>query len=390
MTEGLIKIMKFICRVLLAILGGTAGYQLTFFIVPSLSNWIGTDRFLSKFALSSICIFIFGAIGFLIAPVFLRILGLIASLFEKHLQSTRWQDISAATTGLIIGLLLANLIAVPFSGLPIGPYIAVFLNIVVGYVLARLFVLRQNDIRGVLAPLIGLKQKLSLKKRENEDGLLIEELESDGSSEMIYAPKKILDTSVIIDGRILDIARAGFLEGDIILPRFVLNELQAVADSKDSGRRTRGRQGLDVVKALQQVTSIRIVIMEVGLKELKTDSVDSGLLALAKRIGGDILTTDYNLNKVAQIRDIIVLNVNDLANALKPRLIPGETVTVDVIREGKEPQQGIGYLDNGTMLVVEDGENYIGKRVEVVVTSMLQTSAGRMIFGRIRREVRSE
>jgi uncharacterized protein YacL len=178
------------------------------------------------------------------------------------------------------------------------------------------------------------------------------------------------------------------MEGVLVLPRFVLLELQAVADSTDPARRTRGRRGLDVVNELQKLSSLDVEIMEVTLKQLKVETVDSGLVALAQQIGGEILTTDYNLNKIAQIQGITVLNVNDLANAMKPMLLPGESIIVDVIREGKEPHQGVGYLDDGTMLVVEDGENYIGKRVEVVVTSMLQTSAGRMVFGRIRREVR--
>lgn len=383
MSDGLVKIMKFICRVLLALLGGIAGYQLTFLMVPYLSELLGAERFLSKFALSGIFVFICGSIGFLIAPVFLRILGLIGTLFEKHLQSTKWQDISAATTGLFIGLILANLVAMPFSGLPIGPYIAVFLNLVIGYVSARLFVQRQHDIRGVLSLILGFKQKLNLKK-DRSSGISEDEM---NDAIMDCAAGKILDTSVIIDGRILDIAKTGFLDGPIILPRFVLAELQAVADSRDPNKRTRGRRGLDVVKALQRINHLNISIMEVGLKELDVDLVDNGLIALAKRIGGKILTTDYNLNKVAQIRDIVVLNVNDLSNSLKPSLLPGEIAVVDVIREGKEHHQGVGYLENGTMLVVEDGAEYIGHRVEVVVTSMLQTSAGRMVFGKVRKEV---
>nr|WP_321503595.1 PIN domain-containing protein [uncultured Dethiosulfovibrio sp.] len=383
MTDGLIKIMRFICRVLLALLGGIAGYQLALSMVPHLSEWIGTERLLSKFILSGIFVFLCGSMGFLIAPVFLRILGLIGTLFEKHLQSTRWQDISAATTGLFIGLILANLVAMPFSGLPVGPYIAVFLNLVIGYVLARLFVQRQHDIRGALSLVIGLRQRLNLKKDRTSSG------SDDGMEEspMEFASGKILDTSVIIDGRILDIAKTGFLEGSIILPRFVLAELQAVADSRDPNKRTRGRRGLDVVKSLQKIPHLEISIMEIGLKELDVDLVDNGLIALAKKIDGKILTTDYNLNKVAQIRDIVVLNVNDLSNSLKPSLLPGEVAVVDVIREGKEHHQGVGYLENGTMLVVEDGADYIGHRVEVVVTSMLQTSAGRMVFGKVRKEV---
>lgn len=383
MSDGLIKIMKFICRVLLALLGGIAGYQLTFPMIPLFSELFGAERFLSKFVLSGIFVFICGLMGFLIAPVFLRILGLIGTLFEKHLQSTKWQDISAATTGLFIGLILANLVAMPFSGLPVGPYIAVFLNLVIGYVLARLFVQRQHDIRGALSLVIGLKQRLNLR-RDRPSGLPDDE---SGDAVMDCLSGKILDTSVIIDGRVLDIAKTGFLEGAVILPRFVLAELQAVADSRDPNKRTRGRRGLDVVKALQKVPHLDISIMEVGLKDLDVDSVDNGLIALAKKIDGKILTTDYNLNKVAQIRDIVVLNVNDLSNSLKPSLLPGEVAVVDVIREGKEHHQGVGYLENGTMLVVEDGADYIGHRVEVVVTSMLQTSAGRMVFGKVRKEV---
>jgi uncharacterized protein YacL len=197
---------------------------------------------------------------------------------------------------------------------------------------------------------------------------------------------KILDTSVAIDGRILDVASTGFLEGTLVLPRFVLTELQGVADSSDPTRRTRGRRGLDAVNELQKLATLRVEILEISLKELQVDSVDQGLVALAKQISGKIITTDYNLNKIAQIQGISVLNVNDLANALKPMLLPGESVTVDLIREGKEPHQGVGYLDDGTMIVVEEGDRYVGRRVDVVVTSMLQTSAGRMVFGRLRRD----
>jgi len=179
------------------------------------------------------------------------------------------------------------------------------------------------------------------------------------------------------------------VEGTFILPRFVLTELQSVADSSDPTRRTKGRRGLDVINEMQKLPYITVQIVETSLKELGVDSVDEGLVALAGAISARIVTTDYNLNKIAQIQGIEVLNVNELANALKPMLLPGEAVTVDVIREGKEPQQGVGYLDDGTMIVVEDGEKYIGKRIEVIVTSMLQTSAGRMVFGKIRKEVRS-
>ncbi len=388
MADNFGKMMKATFRGLLILLGGIAGYQISSLLLPHLPSgwfpwtiaWIPGD-----IAFRLFCVLFFSSVGFVLTPLFLNGLGFISSLFERHLQTTSWQDISSATMGLIIGLLVANLIALPFSDLPIGSYIAVFLNVVLGYVGARLVLKRQQDIRGVLSPFFGLKERLqNLKGKHHNHSKAETLLDLDR-----HARRKILDTSVIIDGRILDIARTGFLEGILILPRFILIELQAVADSTDPARRTRGRRGLDVVNALQDITGLNIEIFEENLKDLKVGSVDEGLVALALKIDADILTTDYNLNKIAQIQGISVLNVNDLANALKPMLLPGETITVDVIREGKEIHQGVGYLDDGTMLVVEDGENFIGKRVEVVVTSMLQTSAGRMVFGKIRREVRS-
>jgi uncharacterized protein YacL len=331
-----------------------------------------------------ISILLFALVGFILAPLVLSGLGFIGSFFERQLQSTSWQDISSATMGLIIGLLLANLIALPLSGLPFGNYFAVFLNVILGYLGARLMLKRQQDISNVFSPIRGLKERLQGLATKGQGRT--EPLGYLG--DISEARKKILDTSVIIDGRILDIAKTGFLEGPLVLPRFILIELQAVADSTDPARRTRGRRGLDVVNSLQKLKLNRIEIVEESLKALGVESVDEGLVALAAKIDADILTTDYNLNKIAQIQGLSVLNVNDLANALKPMLLPGETINVDIIREGKEMHQGVGYLDDGTMLVVEDGENYIGKRVEVVVTSMLQTSAGRMVFGKIRKEVR--
>ena len=206
------------------------------------------------------------------------------------------------------------------------------------------------------------------------------------SSDFYYSTPKILDTSAIIDGRILDVAQTGFLEGTIVLPRFILAELQGVADSTDPLRRTRGRRGLSVVTELQKIEALSIEIPETTLKELERDKVDEALVVLARQINGKVVTTDYNLNQIAQIEGVSVLNVNDLANSLKPMLLPGENVEIDIIRVGKENHQGVGYLDDGTMLVVEDGYKRIGERVKVTVTSMLQTSAGRMVFGRIRQQ----
>jgi uncharacterized protein YacL len=288
---------------------------------------------------------------------------------------------------MIVGLIIANLMALPLSDLLFGSYIAILLNLILGYLGARLMLKRQSDLKQVLVPIQGLKDRISSIKG-SRDRQAAEKLLAPGGDGKCPGARKILDTSVIIDGRILDVARTGFLEGLIIIPQFVLLELQAVADSTDPARRTRGRRGLDVLNDLQHLQGLNIEIDGETLKNLEAESVDSGLVSLAGKLGAQILTTDYNLNKLAQIQGIPVLNVNDLANALKPMLLPGETIIIDVIREGKEPHQGVGYLDDGTMFVVEDGERFIGKRVEVVVTSMLQTSAGRMVFGRFRKEVK--
>lgn len=189
---------------------------------------------------------------------------------------------------------------------------------------------------------------------------------------------KILDTSVIIDGRISDIAETGFLSGTLILPKFVLNEIQTLADSKDPIKRSRARRGLDVLNKLKEIQQIELKIFSRDYPDIK--GVDAKLINLAKELGASIITNDYNLNKIAKLDGIQILNLNDLSNALKPILLPGEEFELDVIREGKENNQGVGYLLDGTMVVVANGISYIGKKIVVKVTSILQTSAGRIIF----------
>jgi uncharacterized protein YacL len=392
MTEGFGKIVQLIFSGLMILIGGMIGAQVAQLIFPIIpAEWFAAWKewlplwMPGKILMTIFSVVLFAFIGLMTAPLFLGVLGSMGSFIESHLKNTSWSEITSATVGMIIGLLIANLLALPFSDLPFGSYMAVVLNVVLAYLGARILLKRQSELRNVFGPIRTLKERLSMiKEQPHRDDEVFSAEEQPWE-----VPKKILDTSVIIDGRILDVARTGFLEGIILIPQFVLHELQAVADSTDPARRTRGRRGLDVVNELQRLSDLQIEIVDASLKHLKADSVDSALVVLAEKIGGQILTTDYNLNKLAQIQGIRVLNVNDLANALKPMLLPGETIIIDIIREGKEPHQGVGYLDDGTMFVVEDGENYIGKRVEVVVTSMLQTSAGRMVFGRIRREVRA-
>lgn len=200
----------------------------------------------------------------------------------------------------------------------------------------------------------------------------------------LRAIPKILDTSAIIDGRICDIAKAGFMEGELVVPAFVLDELRHIADSADVLRRNRGRRGLDVLARLQEEGRCPVRVEEKDYEDL--DEVDVKLLRLSKDLQGAVLTNDYNLNKVAGVTGVRVLNINELAGALRPVVLPGEEMTVHLIREGKEPGQGVAYLDDGTMVVVENGRRRVGETLETVVTTVLQTSAGRMIFSRVKGE----
>ena len=195
---------------------------------------------------------------------------------------------------------------------------------------------------------------------------------------------KILDTSVIIDGRLADVCSAGFVDGVLVVPQFVLHELQQIADSGDSLKRNRGKRGFDVLQRLQRMPGVKVEITDIDFPEVK--EVDRKLLELAKALGGKVVTNDYNLNKLAELSGIAVLNVNELSNGLRPVVLPGELMRVHLLREGKEAGQGVAYLDDGTMVVVEHGKRYLGQTVDVTVTSVLQTSAGRMIFSRLREE----
>jgi uncharacterized protein YacL len=191
---------------------------------------------------------------------------------------------------------------------------------------------------------------------------------------------KILDTSVIIDGRIADICETGFMDGTLVIPQFVLKELQLVADSSDSMKRNRGRRGLDILQKIQKMSGLDVLISDMDFPDVR--EVDLKLIELARTLQGKIVTNDFNLNKVAQLRGVEVLNINELANALKPVVLPGELMKVFILKEGKEYNQGVAYLDDGTMVVVDNARKSIGKTIDVIVTSVLQTTAGKMIFGR--------
>jgi uncharacterized protein YacL len=251
----------------------------------------------------------------------------------------------------------------------------------VGAALAA-FVPRAGPFRGLLALLVAYVGASALLRKTNDlEGLSAKLFPKTAARRETY---KILDTSVIIEGRIADICETGFLEGTLVVPQFVLREVQQIADSSDSLKRARGKRGFDVLQRVQRIPKVKVQIHDLDFPDIR--EVDRKLIEMAKALGGKVVTNDYNLNKVAELSGVPVLNINELANALKPVVLPGELMHVHVLKEGKEAGQGVAYLDDGTMVVVDHGKKYLGQSVDVLVTSVLQTTAGRMIFGRPREE----
>lgn len=282
-------------------------------------------------------------------------------LIEEFLVKLPITDIIFGSLGLMFGLLIAFLSGYALSSIEV-------LNTVVPIVFTLLF--------GYLGFQVGFKKRdelLSLFSQLKKKG-------PEEEPETITDTLKILDTSVIIDGRIADICQTGFLEGTIVIPQFVLEELQHIADSSDALKRNRGRRGLDILNRIQKELAVKVEIYEGDFEDIQ--EVDSKLVKLAKITNGIVVTNDFNLNKVCELQGVPVLNINDLANAVKPVVLPGEELNVQVIKDGKEHHQGVAYLDDGTMIVVEEGRDYIGEQIDVLVTSVLQTSAGRMIFAK--------
>ncbi|MCM3364402.1 PIN/TRAM domain-containing protein [Niallia sp. Sow4_A1] len=282
---------------------------------------------------------------------------------EESLVKAPITDIIFGSAGLAFGLIIAFLIGYSLNAIEVP-----VLNTVAPILLTLIF--------GYLGFQVGFKKKEELLGLFSKKKKLVEE---DPKKEVNNAVK-ILDTSVIIDGRIADICQTGFLEGSLVIPQFVLTELQHIADSSDLLKRNRGRRGLDILNRIQKELEIKVEIYEGDFEEIQ--EVDSKLVKLAKITNGVVVTNDYNLNKVCELQKVSVLNINDLANAVKPVVLPGEEMNVQLIKDGKEHNQGIAYLDDGTMIVVEAGREFIGKYIDVLVTSVLQTSAGRMIFAK--------
>ncbi len=309
---------------------------------------------------------IFYLFSLLVADYVLRIIR----RTEEKLSEFSLPYILFGATGVIIGLLIGVIVSIPFFNwnVPfVNSVVPVVLMSVLGYLGFRMGTTRIDEWRKIFIT--------KPKKTEDTDAQLL-----DRKSNEHFRKYKILDTSVIIDGRIYDIAKTGFIEGVILIPNFVLYELQYIADSGDSLKRVRGRRGLDILNALQEEDGIEVEMYEGDFDDIA--EVDSKLLKLAKLLDGVVVTNDFNLNKVASFQNVPILNINALANAVKPVVIPGETMQVLVVKAGTERQQGVAYLDDGTMVVVEDGQHFMNERIQVVVTSALQTAAGRMIFAK--------
>ncbi len=285
---------------------------------------------------------------------------------QSKLKQMPASKMISGVIGLAIGLAIAALVYPSVSNLPApyGTILPVAISILFGYIGLAVMVMRQNDIFNLLGPKIvaGIPTFDGLTRKPAESGLL-------------------LDTSVIIDGRIADISQTGFIRNTMLVPRFVLNELQYIADSPEPLRRNRGRRGLEVLRQLQENSPVPVQITDLDVDGVK--NADDKLVILAKQLSIPVVTNDFNLNSVARLQGVSVLNINELANAIKTVILPGETISVKIIQEGKERDQGVAYLNDGTMIVVENGRNFIDRTIDVSVTKVLQTNAGKMIFARM-------
>lgn len=358
-------------RVVFTIVGAIVGYGV-FLLLRLL---IRVSEFGNKISLTgtqelimcALFVIICGILFFRLTPTLGKKGSKVADNIETDLQKMSANDIVLGTVGLIAGLIIAYLASRIYVGI-LSPVLEVVLNIMSYFTLGFLGVVvatrKGPDIRSAW---------LNTRRGDSAGGK--NKAKSDASP-------KIFDTSVIIDGRIADIMKTGFIEGPIVIPEFVLVELRHIADSSDSLKRNRGRRGLDILNKIQSDYGIEIynTTAEKSLDEIP--EVDVKLLKLAQIMHGKVVTNDFNLNKVAGIKGVEVLNINELANTLKPVVLPGEEMTLFLVKEGKEYNQAVAYLDDGTMIVVEDGRKHIGKTIKVMVTSVLQTSAGRMIFAK--------
>lgn len=354
--------LKRIVQLFFAILGAVCGFQYGKLALDGLNGVLslGLDRLIGETLIYQSVYAIITAIILVLLTSWLTdyIVSMIKWGEEKILKAPV-QDLLFGTMGLILGLLIAFLLTQPIAGIPVlGQILPAFIFILLGYFGFQIGFKKREELLSLFT--LGRLGKDKKQARSNEH--------------------KILDTSVIIDGRVADICKTGFIEGTIVIPSFVLEELQHIADSSDVLKRNRGRRGLDILNRIQKELAMQVNIYEGDFDDIQ--EVDSKLVRLAKVLEGKVVTNDFNLNKVCELQGVPVLNINDLANAVKPVVLPGEELAVQVIKDGKEHNQGVAYLDDGTMIVVEGGREHIGTEIDVLVTSVLQTSAGRMIFAK--------
>lgn len=363
--------IKKLFRLIMTIIGAVTGYGL-FLLTKSILSLDGvpirdlTDS--EELWMSVIFEIIFAILFFKLTPIIRKQSRKAAVNIEMEIKGVSSSDMITGTAGLIAGFIIAYLLTQLYEVFQI-PWLTITLTIVTYIFLGYLGIIIATKKGEDIISAINTARKTQLGSVR-------------GRNKGNEASPKIFDTSVIIDGRISDIMRTGFMEGRIIIPEFVLVELRHIADSSDSLKRQRGRRGLDILNKIQMDYGIEIynTAEEKSLDEIP--EVDVKLLKLAQIMNGKVVTNDFNLNKVAAIKGVEVLNINELANTLKPVVLPGETMQLFLVKEGKEVDQAVAYLDDGTMIVVEDGRRYIGQTIDVAVTSVLQTAAGRMIFGR--------
>jgi uncharacterized protein YacL len=345
--------MVFAIRLLIALVGGVIFYELGAKYMPDSLGSVAHGLLIAAVVVGGVII------GAVVGHFLGKAVTKLGRALDRATAVTTASGLIFTSLGLLMGLAIAGLGSLAVKDLPlVGPYLLPILFATSGYLFAYLGAKRHTDLARVLG-FKGLLQQPGAKQ---------------------FLRPKLLDTSAIIDGRIADVAETGFLEGDLVIPSFVLEELQSIADSAEPNKRARGRRGLDTVHALQESSS-HVTIIERDFPAVP--DVDTKMIRLARELKGSILTTDYNLDKVSQIQGVEVLNVNDLAHTLKATVLPGESLRVRVLREGKEQDQGVAYLDDGTMVVIEGGRSRVGDEVTVEVTSILQNPSGKMVFARL-------
>ncbi len=366
------KIVRIILTLLAVSIG--VGFGIGFanneFIINRFSDDVGLV--VIKFAIPVFFGLIMGVLFYIIAPKLMCFGVKVAKHIEKELSHIPTHQLILSGIGLILGLFVAYLISNLYKIIPVlfvGEILTVLTYIFLAYLGA---ILGLRDIANISRITDVFKRNVE----EQQEEICAKKLEEF----QFRARPKILDTSAIIDGRILDISKTGFIEGSLIIPEFVLKELRHIADSSDQLKRNRGRRGLDILKYIQTDGNVNVEISNDDFEDVS--EVDVKLLKLAEKIGGMVVTNDYNLNKVASLQGVDILNVNELSNAVKPMVLPGEDMSVMIVKEGRERNQGVAYLDDGTMIVIENGKRFINQSKDVKVTSVLQTAAGRMIFAK--------